>query len=570
MQAEHDRLQNGGDDAAFKAVAETLIETNEELIRLNAALGKAETETARAKAGAEEQARIRREAEEKRKAAAAEEPTEDQQKRKNGESRPKKQKNDAVVKPVEGLRAERIRQIGEFGGMTKRQRTALKTLAITAGAIHTGDVYIFRSKLQDGQYVFADDIPGFPQYTAGTPAQNGFFDPNTGAIYIDLNAGQNGQGAILWTAGHELTHFIQKWSPTHYNILSEFLAETYGEAELNVLIDNQIEKAKGNGRTLTRAQAQAEVVADAMQTMFTDGDLLEKVVRLANRDKGLVGKIRVFLAKMAQRVISFAHNGLVHEADEARLLIEKSADLERLANVFAEGLQKAGEDFSKNQYGISQNGQTEPVQASFRGRKAQNHDEGPLRKAEQMEKNGADPEEIRKTTGWFRGMDHKWRFEIDDSKMRVDLTGALIDERVKQFVELENRLLYGSATKEDIRRLQSMAPEIKRRKPQTLGELIDHEDLFNAYPQLKEVNVAFIEMAGEAAYDPIMNAISINSSLMGSGLLGGTKIRPYRPGIPYGCRRETPNYGNRKRNQRNVRSIPRQRIQRDLEASVVG
>ena len=82
-----------------------------------------------------------------------------------------------------------------------------------------------------------------------------------------------------------------------------------------------------------------------MQTMFTDGDLLEKVVRLANRDKGLVGKIRVFLAKMAQRVISFAHNGLVHEADEARLLIEKSADLERLANVFAEGLLKAGENY---------------------------------------------------------------------------------------------------------------------------------------------------------------------------------------------------------------------------------
>lgn len=37
-----------------------------------------------------------------------------------------------------------------------------------------------------------------------------------------------------------------------------------------------------------------------------------------------------------------------------------------------------------------------------------------LQKDESMEREAAFPEEIWKETGWMRGPDHKWRFEIPD------------------------------------------------------------------------------------------------------------------------------------------------------------
>ena len=46
--------------------------------------------------------------------------------------------------------------------------------------------------------------------------------------------------------------------------------------------------------------------------------------------------------------------------------------------------------------------------------------------AERLERDGADPEGIRQETGWFHGMDGKWRFEIDDSGMRYDPSGNII------------------------------------------------------------------------------------------------------------------------------------------------
>lgn len=37
-----------------------------------------------------------------------------------------------------------------------------------------------------------------------------------------------------------------------------------------------------------------------------------------------------------------------------------------------------------------------------------------LQKVESMEKEGTSSEEIWKETGWMRGPDHNWRFEIPD------------------------------------------------------------------------------------------------------------------------------------------------------------
>ena len=58
------------------------------------------------------------------------------------------------------------------------------------------------------------------------------------------------------------------------------------------------------------------------------------------------------------------------------------------------------------------------IRFSVGGIKAKTADVGRLADAEHMEQGGADSETVRRETGWYRGYDGKWRFEIDDSKMR--------------------------------------------------------------------------------------------------------------------------------------------------------
>lgn len=55
----------------------------------------------------------------------------------------------------------------------------------------------------------------------------------------------------------------------------------------------------------------------------------------------------------------------------------------------------------------------------FAGKKAKTADLGALMRAEDMLKSGANREDIYNQTGWFKGVDGQWRFEIDDSNTRL-------------------------------------------------------------------------------------------------------------------------------------------------------
>lgn len=65
------------------------------------------------------------------------------------------------------------------------------------------------------------------------------------------------------------------------------------------------------------------------------------------------------------------------------------------------------------------------IDFSFSGEKAQFADAAALAKAQKMKAGGAAMKDIFRETGWYQGADGKWRFEIDDSKMRYDKTGDL-------------------------------------------------------------------------------------------------------------------------------------------------
>lgn len=94
----------------------------------------------------------------------------------------------------------------------------------------------------------------------------------------------------------------------------------------------------------------------------------------------------------------------------------------------------------------------------YAGPLAQTADMDRLFSASRMQIDGEAPELIRQETGWFRGMDGQWRFEICDLE-----------------IELQR---------------------IERNTVSLLGEILSHPALFEAYPHLADVHVA-VHISGE-------------------------------------------------------------------------
>ena len=113
-----------------------------------------------------------------------------------------------------------------------------------------------------------------------------------------------------------------------------------------------------------------------------------------------------------------------------------------------------------------------------------------LKAARQFEAMGKDPKTIKWATGWERGADGKWRYEIPDLKF-------------KHNYELNRK----NANTTVIGREFSL-PFAK------LSDVIDAKELFDAYPQLKNIKLTVYK--GEdsyiAAYYPTFNTIAFSSN----------------------------------------------------------
>lgn len=95
--------------------------------------------------------------------------------------------------------------------------------------------------------------------------------------------------------------------------------------------------------------------------------------------------------------------------------------------------------------------------------------EGNLKQAKDLEANGASPIEIWNKTGWWHDtIDGQWRYEINDSKavFKTDLWANLPKTNFASGV--------------------NNTPEDQRT---TVGEILDHPELYKAYPELKNVVV---------------------------------------------------------------------------------
>lgn len=218
--------------------------------------------------------------------------------------------------------------------LTERQRASLKGLRVVAEGMGV-NIHIFESKVVDGKRQGA----------------NGWYDPSDRSIHIDLHAGADGNGVMLFTASHELTHHIREISPAKFKIFADALLEEYTKngVSLDELIADKIEQLERNGRLKGLTEEQAydlayeEVVADACESMLVDSNAMEALSRkIHGKDKSLWETIKDFIAKLVTR-IKAAYEGLDPDSAEGKKVREMTTSAERLQKLWVDALIEANE-----------------------------------------------------------------------------------------------------------------------------------------------------------------------------------------------------------------------------------
>lgn len=214
--------------------------------------------------------------------------------------------------------------------MTRRQRDSVEVMRQLA-RVSGVDVVFYQSRANEkGKYT----------------AANGFY--RDGTVYLDINAGKNRVGdmsetAVLLTASHELTHFIQEYSPAQYEQLRDFVVERLMEAE-DVDLDALVQRHQKNQPGLSYDQALDEVVADGCQMMLKDS---QAAAQLAKKNRSLAGNIRSWLRKWVKR-LQEAMRGLTARSREAKAMEQYAGELQK---IWDNALVRAAENRQRAQSG---------------------------------------------------------------------------------------------------------------------------------------------------------------------------------------------------------------------------
>lgn len=127
---------------------------------------------------------------------------------------------------------------------------------------------------------------------------------------------------------------------------------------------------------------------------------------------------------------------------------------------------------------------TQSQRYSFAGERAITADLDLLSQAQSRLAAGDNAEKIRQETGWFLGHDQRWRFEIDDS-------AVTIPDDWYEYGQAEGQPVYKMHSflgEHSVALHPAAAAQLGRTHAIATG-LIDHPALFNAYPELRQIDV---------------------------------------------------------------------------------
>ena len=217
--------------------------------------------------------------------------------------------------------------------MSKMQRTSLKLADVLSQTVG-GEVHIYSSTQQTDGRRTVDQANVAAMLGDAREAPNGFYDHTTGNIYLDINAGSNGEGTMLYTLSHEYTHMIRQHAAESFNKLADYLFRQYRE---NGQDTEALIRAKMDDLGLEYDAAYEEVVADSMESMLTDTNAAEKIAALKKTDRTLWQKLKDLVGHLAASVRKL-YADMNPNSEEGRMVRQMGDALERMSDLFAEGL----------------------------------------------------------------------------------------------------------------------------------------------------------------------------------------------------------------------------------------
>ena len=223
--------------------------------------------------------------------------------------------------------------------LSKMQRTSLKLADVLSQTVG-GEVHIYSSTQQTDGRRTVDQANVAAMLGDAREAPNGFYDHTTGNIYLDINAGSNGEGTMLYTLSHEYTHMIRQHAAESFNKLADYLFRQYRE---NGQDPEALIRAKMDDLELEYDAAYEEVVADSMESMLTDTNAAEKIAALKKTDRTLWQKLKDLVSRLAASVRKL-YADMNPNSEEGRMVRQMGDALERMSDLFAEGLANVSAD----------------------------------------------------------------------------------------------------------------------------------------------------------------------------------------------------------------------------------
>lgn len=328
---------------------------------------------------------------------------------------------------------------------------------------------------------------------------------------------KNNPNPVGFLYGHEMGHWLQQNSPEAYNEFAEAARATDPEW-FKSREEATASTYRNAGIEISPERLQEEVLSDYAGWLVQDADVLDRFIN-QNKDKPNV------LRRLYEAIKALAAKLTGRERQQANT----AADLLLRA-------MNATETAVQN--GIMSTGET---RSSFGGILAQNADMEAQARAEDLHTRGNRTRErgpafnnyVRRKTGWFKGGDGLWRFEIDDHNSSVSVDESMRQLRDNRYSETANLLYRWNhnlsltsdewdyvedylATSDEDEGVQ--LPSGKAQKfasgHGTIGDVLEHKELYRQYPFIATVPLKFENLGLTTLGSTSDSGIILNTSLL--------------------------------------------------------
>lgn len=278
----------------------------------------------------------------------------------------------------------------------------------------------------------------------GHPDLHGFHVGGITFLNVDSNMPLN---RVFW---HETSHWLQA---NNTILFDDIIKEVAGKEGFTQKQLDAYRESIGRPE-LSDAETINEMLADALP----DVQKRVKIMRQIGKNRSLVERFVSWVQDAMQRFKAW-----FTENPEAGLT---KAQMERMEGAFAKLAANLRDSDGKRVFTVkheksgwkifnSVGAALRPAMGgsfSFAGEKSRTADFSKLKQAQKMAEEGKNRKEIYNATGWIKGVDDRWRYEIPDNLDKIDMTAI-------------------------------------RKGPSKLKDVYDNPELYKAYPWLRDVTI---------------------------------------------------------------------------------